>query len=252
MGVLIMNFYNKYLLSILIALGLFEMSCGKLGGNALTAASATSTASTGTTDNGGGGGGGGGCASTAPGAPTTSCSLGCPATSAFVFPTAATTNGGLGVSAAAARTAADNMCLTELNTRTLTLSCKRVKALMSFSATDEMADLPSTCGANITNTTEIYQGISPATMIAASWTGGSSGLLDNNFVGQIEDPGWTNAWTGSNTDGTLGNNCAGFTDGTASANTGIFSNAFASGTTNIFSAGSIQCNNTFTVLCICF
>lgn len=146
------------------------------------------------------------------------------------------------------RAGADSLCSSAYNNSSeLTqLGCANIKAFISISATDYIADyitlfsVPDTC--EIRNSTGVP--------IAGSW----ADLLDGNILTSISSAGITVStgyWTGSNADGTYNTgsmNCANFT---STSYSGIIGNS-ASTSNTWLSDGTTLGSNSAPVLCICW
>ncbi len=168
-----------------------SVGCGALKGGATTPASKSSIGGS-TTD-----GSSSGDSDSGPTIPTTTCTAGAVAATAYIYTTAASYDGNLG-----GRTGADNACLAERTSAPRTaMTCNRVKALLSISAADEIRDLPSTCNAKITEAGTAIRN-TDGVLVAGTWNTLLSDNLDAGILGNDDSGGFAPViWTGSSTDG---------------------------------------------------
>jgi len=178
-----------------------------------------------------------------------------------LFTTPLNNNGNLG-----GRSGADALCTLHHDserTSMVTNSCSNVRAVISVSATDEIRDMASNYSIP---TNRKLRGINGA-FLGDGWDNLTGGASSNSNLVYSPSSGipellYTNDnpdvrnqyWTGTASNESLGNNCAGWTDGTNSEN-GDYGDPtldpYKDGRTFVFKSNT-GCNSIKRLLCVCF
>ena len=137
----------------------------------------------------------------------------------FTRKTSTTQNGNMG-----GRTGVDNICKSIIDTELINMfnnSCTNIRAFISVSSTDEIRDFPTIYSVP----TNVKVRSENGRLIANNWAGllaSNSGGDPTGILGTLygltgfhggEQSVSKLYWTGSNSDGSLANNCNGWTDG---------------------------------------